>query len=1068
MFSNIKSIPKKLMIVLLVLTLISSNFILVGSNLFGGLISYALEDEEILEEGTDNEVKFEVNVESKDIHKTRMEESTEYTEKINLSLKNVSSVSVEDKQNTFYDKDENEVETANLKYVKTVINLETLKSLLENEGKFEVLDSEGNKLVELSYEKIAELETAYLEAQVEDENAIPTPAPQTFTKIVEVENDHGEMEEQEQEEIRSYVTVSAEKVEITYEQEVNNLKFNIENINPEFGKLIANSEIPEENEEDEANEEDNGVDEVNFVIENTKSIFDVSDLENLNYLKEEKTYSYSAIEFENEENEDQENSEEEQTEVPENNEEVIEETTIENIIKFKSTITRATLESENAEWEMGTTNYADYRITLNTTEEDAELFANPLFILELPESVESINTANSQFTVENDGGVFYDKQVSVITLLGRKYVVIQFKGEQTSESIANGNAFINLSLELGIKDGEEETQETKLYYKNDTVTAYESGVGFDTDAVDIELVLASEDRENIGEENTTPSDTEPSTNNATDFIRGYVDVINENKAVRVGDEFEFIINIDKYSSSIENAIIEDIIPNGLEYVDAKLYEYNEEDGDYTTEINTEDVLQYNQGSKVLTVDYDKLEMFTTSVLKIKVKASNLEQGEYIKEINNTVKVLVNEEITETENLTVKVSDAFLEASKVDAVEKARIEDAITYEINISNLGLFASEEETITIKIPEELEPGSISIGTEGEEGYLSIPMFDNEKEITIIVGAGETIVIKITAIYNTVVENNKYVTATATIGDNELTWTTKLLRVGNYGEDVEIGDDEEPSNPENPNDPANPSNPENPTDPTNPSNPENPTDPTNPSNPENPNDPTDPSNPGDPTNPDNPENPNGENTEKPEFDLSLSQSLKKITVTNEKGTTVYEYKDTNFAKVEIHSKQMNSSLVTLEYEITVKNEGTIPGYARKIVDYIPSGLTFNSELNKDWYQGEDGNLYSVAFIDKLLEPEDTETLKLVLTKQMSNENTGTIINIAEICEATNGENEPDINSTPGDKKENQNDMAKVEVLITVATGTIILYTMLAITVLAILGYGIIKVKNITLKKEGK
>ena len=72
------------------------------------------------------------------------------------------------------------------------------------------------------------------------------------------------------------------------------------------------------------------------------------------------------------------------------------------------------------------------------------------------------------------------------------------------------------------------------------------------------------------------------------------------------------------------------------------------------------------------------------------------------------------------------------------------------------------------------------------------------------------------------------------------------------------------------------------------------------------------------------------------EFDLKLDKSISKVIVQNSQGTNTYAYNDVSLAKVEIHSKQMNGSKVTFDYKIVVKNEGTIPGYARKIVDYIP------------------------------------------------------------------------------------------------------------------------------------
>ena len=51
-----------------------------------------------------------------------------------------------------------------------------------------------------------------------------------------------------------------------------------------------------------------------------------------------------------------------------------------------------------------------------------------------------------------------------------------------------------------------------------------------------------------------------------------------------------------------------------------------------------------------------------------------------------------------------------------------------------------------------------------------------------------------------------------------------------------------------------------------------------------------------------------------------------------------------------------------------------------------------------------------MALIDKLLEPGDSEELTIILTKQMNNNNTGTVTNIAEIYEASNDENVEEIN----------------------------------------------------------
>ena len=48
--------------------------------------------------------------------------------------------------------------------------------------------------------------------------------------------------------------------------------------------------------------------------------------------------------------------------------------------------------------------------------------------------------------------------------------------------------------------------------------------------------------------------------------------------------------------------------------------------------------------------------------------------------------------------------------------------------------------------------------------------------------------------------------------------------------------------------------------------------------------------------------------------------------------------------------------------------------------------MTFNSSLeaNSSWYTGSDGNIYSTAFAEKELAPGESATVKLVLTKQMT------------------------------------------------------------------------------------
>ena len=208
---------------------------------------------------------------------------------------------------------------------------------------------------------------------------------------------------------------------------------------------------------------------------------------------------------------------------------------------------------------------------------------------------------------------------------------------------------------------------------------------------------------------------------------------------------------------------------------------------------------------------------------------------------------------------------------------------------------------------------------------------------------------------------------------------------------------------------------------------------------------------------------------EKLDFDLQLDKYISKISVQNSKGTKTYDYNDSTFAKVEIHRKQVEGSIVVLEYTIKIKNNGEIAGYAKNIIDYLSNGLIFSSELNPDWYLS--GNeLYTNKLANEVINPGEEKEVKLVLTKTMTNDNVGVINNRAEIVEDYNEYGNKDINSTPNNNMSGENDMGSADVIIGVATGgTMIAYIMLIIINTILIAIAIrlmIKNKIIKIKKE--
>ena len=210
---------------------------------------------------------------------------------------------------------------------------------------------------------------------------------------------------------------------------------------------------------------------------------------------------------------------------------------------------------------------------------------------------------------------------------------------------------------------------------------------------------------------------------------------------------------------------------------------------------------------------------------------------------------------------------------------------------------------------------------------------------------------------------------------------------------------------------------------------------------------------------------------EKLKFDLELNKYISRISIqnSNSKGTKTYDYQDEKFAKVEINRKKVNGTVVVLEYTIKVKNNGEVAGCANNIVDYLSNGLSFSSELNPDWYLS--GNqLFTKKFANDTINPGEEKEVKLVLTKIMTNENTGVVNNRAEIAEDYNEYGISDVNSTPNNNISGENDMGSADVIIGVSTGgTIIAYIMLVIVNTVLIAIAIkLMINNdiIKIKKE--
>ena len=198
-------------------------------------------------------------------------------------------------------------------------------------------------------------------------------------------------------------------------------------------------------------------------------------------------------------------------------------------------------------------------------------------------------------------------------------------------------------------------------------------------------------------------------------------------------------------------------------------------------------------------------------------------------------------------------------------------------------------------------------------------------------------------------------------------------------------------------------------------------------------------------------------------FDLSLKKWVTKTQVTyNGKTTTTktgFTEDSEDIAKVDLVAKQMTKTTVKFAYNIKVTNEGELPGYATEIKDYIPKGLKFVAEDNKDWKEIKDGVVVTDKLKDTLLNPGESATVEIVLTWKNSTTNTGLKTNYAEIS----ADSAEDKDSIPDNYDFTEDDIDDAQVILSIKTAGPTTYIGLVLGTVAILAGGIFLIKKYVL-----
>ena len=165
----------------------------------------------------------------------------------------------------------------------------------------------------------------------------------------------------------------------------------------------------------------------------------------------------------------------------------------------------------------------------------------------------------------------------------------------------------------------------------------------------------------------------------------------------------------------------------------------------------------------------------------------------------------------------------------------------------------------------------------------------------------------------------------------------------------------------------------------------------------------------------------------KEKFDFSLKKVITKVNVDENGKKEEKSFNDSQFSKIEIKSKNIGKTNITVEYKFIIKNEGEVTGFLSELIDYIPDGYTINEQSTNTWTKNSKGYIQTTSLSNEEIKPGESKEVTLLLDKKIDNNSMGTITNKAKISKTINAQNEKDVNS--------DNDSSEAKLIISVSTG---------------------------------
>ena len=186
------------------------------------------------------------------------------------------------------------------------------------------------------------------------------------------------------------------------------------------------------------------------------------------------------------------------------------------------------------------------------------------------------------------------------------------------------------------------------------------------------------------------------------------------------------------------------------------------------------------------------------------------------------------------------------------------------------------------------------------------------------------------------------------------------------------------------------------------------------------------------------------------EGNLNIDKYISNVKVTTNSGIKEKSYSNEKMAKAEIKAKELDGAKVEVTYNIAITNNTGSAKTIGRIIDKLPEGFEISSN-NNNWVKNNNGEYINTSLLNKEINSGERTELKLIATKTMTENSTGTYTNIAGLGRTIE-----------------QSNTSKADIIISVSTGNIIIYISLIIGILSIMAIGIYLTKkyglNVTIK----